>query len=490
MQIRLKGLFSVILFTICLLVAFWVGMSNVPNEGLSLLFLLPLAFAFTTVLFSKEYGYSKNSFGLALLYFSSAVRYVVTPVLIVAGQSTVSTILANNEDYRYAIFVELFELIVVMLAVKFIWPKHLEKKEQIKKEHSYDLNGTTFRLSWTGFAFVALMVVLVLFRGHLDNIISHLSTWFNRVDNKEDVFGYDMMAFNIVKTVAFLVIVSMMKRVYDKTNLKTMPVVISLAAGLMNTMFFEYRERTDLAVLVIASFFVLSYAFPKHKKALGVIFGIGGVVLVAMVFMEGSLSYEVGSSISTVNVADYSKVAELYTTGPSVIANARMNYAAMKSQMSLHTIAKDLIGCCDLFSTIPFLRFIPNAVADVNSSVEIYVASIDGLAYILPNHSLAALYVGNVLSWFLEPLIIIFNVLLLGWFERIMYKINDLVQVYSIYSIVTMVSVGIFCNNVELMLHSFSSLPLWLLIFSYVNSFGNNFNARKTDYKLKRAYDA
>ncbi|MBR2327687.1 MAG: hypothetical protein IKA51_03590 [Clostridia bacterium] len=479
MKIKIYGLGTIIPFILSTLISLFVGFSDVPNEGLSCLFLLPLTFAFTILFFSKEYSYCLHSFGLVILYATSFVRYIVTPILIVVSQSTVSTIMARDSDYMYAIFVEIFELIILMLTIKIVWPKHLAKKEQIKKKVNYDPSQVTFRLSWLGAIFAVLLIILIMFRGHWDNIVSNLSTWFTRVDNNDIVFGYDMMAFNIVKAIAFLIIVSLMKLMYNKTSFRILPVIISLAAAILNTMFFEYRERTDLAVLIIASFFVLRYAFPQSKKFFSVIFGVGGIVLVATVFMEGTLRYEVGSSLSSVNIADYSKMAELYTTGPSILANARMNFESVRSQVNFMTFAKDLVLSCDLFSTLPFLRFVLNAVSSGQSTGELYVASIGGLSYILPNHSLASLYVGDIICWIIEPLFIVFNIKLLAFFERCMYRINDLLQVYAIFSIVTMVAMGVFCNNVQLMLHSFSSLPLWLLIFSYINNLGNKIKLAK-----------
>ena len=482
MKIKVYGLGTLIPFVLCVFATAFVGFSNVPNRGLSCLFLLPLTFSITILLFSKEYAYRKESFGLTILYLSAIVRYIVTPVLIVLSQATVTTISAGEWDYAYAIFVEIFELIVVMFAVKYIWPKHLRAKEKIKLKSKYDPEKTTFRLTWTGFAFAMMLVALIVLRGHWNNIVSHLSTWFRRVDNREVVYNYDMMAFNIVKTVAFLIVVSAMKWIYNRTTLKTLPVMIALAAGLLNTMFFEFRERTDLAVLAIASFFVLSHAFPRSKKLFKTIFGVGGVVAVAVVFLEGTFQYEVGTSVSTIAVSNYAKLAELYTTGPTILANAHKNFASVRSQVNFMTYAKDLVLSCDLFGTVPFLRFIYNAVSAGKGTVELYVASIGGRAYIIPNHSLAALYVGDVLCWILEPIFIILNIKLLGWFERCMYRINDLLQVYAIFSIVTMVAMGIFCNNFQLMLHSFSSLPLWLLIFSYINNLGNKIKILKSHY--------
>lgn len=459
--------------SICILIAIYVGASNVPNQGLSLLFLLPLTFAITVLLFYKEYSYCRHSFGLIILYVSAIVRYLITPLLIVISQSTISTIQANDSDFFYAIIVEVFELLGTMFIIKLVWPKHLKKREQTMAICNYDPDCISFRLSWTGFIFVILLIGLVVMRGHLNNIISHLSTWGTRINNREDLYNYDLMAFNVIKTVIFLLFISIAKTVYDQTSLKWLSFVIAVIAGLFNTMLYVYNERTDLAVLIISSFFVLRYAFPKNKKMLGATFGVGGILLVAMVFMEGTLHYEIGSSVTTVDTADYSKIAELYTTGPSIIANAHMNYQYMRSQVSFMSFAKELVKSFDWFSTLPFLRFVLNAVRGGKYSVEIYMSSIGGLSYIIPNHSLASLYVGDVLCWLVEPLLILLNIKLLGWFERSMFKINDLMQVYAVFSIVTMVAMGVFCNNFALMLHSFSSLPIWLFVFSYVNNLGN-----------------
>lgn len=464
-------------------VSLFIACCDMPNKGLVILFMLPLSFSISILLFGREYAYMKESFGLSVIYISAAVRYIATPFLIAVSHSVVDTISANESDYLYAVIVEIIELFLVMLTIRYTWPKHLQKQERIKQQFQFDFERVGFRLSWIGLLFVVAMVALVVMRGHLYNILAHLSTWGNRVNNKEDLYNYDLMAFNIVKTVIFLLIISVAKKVYDRTSLKGLSLLIAIIAGLFNTMLYVYNERTDLAILIIASFFVLRYAFPKNRKMLGVVFGVGGVLLVAMVFMEGTLNYEIGSSISTVNISDYSKIAELYTTGPSVIANAHMNYQYMRSQVNFMSFAKELVKSFDFFSTLPFLRFILNAVSNGRYSVEIYISSIGGLSYIIPNHSLAALYAGDILCWLLEPLLIILNIKLLGWFERTMFKINDLMQVYAVFSIVTMVAMGVFCNNFTLMLHSFSSLSLWLLVFSYINNLGN------TKFKLKTEWN-
>lgn len=476
---NITGFFgSVICVFICLCAAVYVGLGDVTQDGLGMLFLLPLCFSLTIFVFWTEYYYCANSFGLVILYASSFVRYVISPVLIVASNSVVSTIKARASDYHYAIFVEIFELFVVMIAIRLIWPHHLRKKQKVM-ETAFGDESISFRLTWTGFVFIIALVALVILRGHWGNIISHLSTWLVRVDNREDLFSYDMMAFDIIKTTIFILVVAAMKRIYDRTSFKVFPFIIAVVAGLANTMVYIYDERTDLAVLIITSFYVLKYAFPKKKKFLNAVFGVGGIVLVAMVFMEGSMQYVVGNSISSVSLSNYSQMAQLYTTGPSVIANAHMNYDSIKSKMDFMTYAKDAVSSCDLFTTVPFLRFVWNWVKDGSSTVELYISSIGGLSYIIPNANLASLYVGDVLGWILEVFFIYWNIKLLGFFERIMSKFGSLLQVYAGISIVTMVAMGIFGNNFQLMLHSFSSLPLWLLIFSYINEWGGKIKLRK-----------
>ena len=131
MRIRKPSVIASVCAILCILISLYLGVCNVPNRGLSLLFLLPMTFGLTILFFYREYTYCRHSFGLLILYASSVIRYIVTPILIVLSQSTVQTIHANEQDYMYAVIVEIFELIVVMIAIHYIWPKHLQKEKQI-----------------------------------------------------------------------------------------------------------------------------------------------------------------------------------------------------------------------------------------------------------------------------------------------------------------------------------------------------------------------
>lgn len=447
----------------------------VVREGLEFLALLPMAFGVSFLLFRREYCYCKGSYGLGLLYTIMAVRYFVTPILIAASGSTVATISAYREDYATAVMVELFELFAVMLAIRVIWPKHIRKKSQLS---SYDKRETTFKLTWTGWIFMAMLLALLVLRGHWSNVFEHLSTWFEHEGNNEELYNYDMMAFNMLKVGGFLFIVSLMKSWYNRTDFKFLPVIIALAAGLGNTYYFNYVERTDLFILFLATFFVLAKAFPNSKKAFALIFGFGGILFGFFIFAEGTLHYSAGSSLGSVQLANYSKMAELYTSGPSVLANAHMSYDRIKEEMNFMTYAKDIVSSFDFLYTVPFFRVISNLVKTGHSTTELYVRSLNGLAYILPNYSTSCLYVGNVLGWILEIVFIAATIKLISVCELNMAKQNDLLREYAMVNIVTMFSMGIFCNNFHLMLFASTGLPFWLLAFSYINDFGERFKIK------------
>ena len=460
-----------IILLIFVVIGIYVASSPMPQEGLELLWVLPVLLGIAQFVFWKEVLYASNSFALIILYATAVVRYVGTPLLIAVSGSLVPTINAGAGDYRVAIAIQAYELMLLGPIIRVVWPTHIRKLNTILNTNE-DRVGASFHLTWTGGLFVVFLLMLLFGRGHINNVISHLSTWFYRVNNKDILYNYDMIAFNLLKTVLFLLLISLIKKWYDRSRYKFLPFIFALVIGLLNTMLYQYTERTDLFVLVFSTFYVLRFAFPKNTKFLTALFGVGGVLLVALIFMEGSMQYTFGSSVQSVDLSNYEKMAQLYTTGPSILANAHMNYVVTRSEVNLLTIGKDFVSSFEFLSMLPFLRFMGKTVSSGLTTVELYVGSIGGLSYILPNYSLACLYVSDIFGWLLEAIFIVLTVKLAGHFERSFYKYHNLAQIYAVINIVTMVSMGIFCNNFQLMIHGITSLPFWLYIFAFVNELG------------------
>lgn len=466
-----------IILLICFAIGIYVASTPMPQDGLELLWVLPILMGLIQFIFWKEVLYARHSFALIILYATAVVRYVMTPVLIAVSGALIPTINASAGDYRAAIAIQVYELLLLGPIIRVVWPTHIRKINTIMGSNE-EKDDAGFRLTWTGGLFVVFLLALLFGRGHLNNVISHLSTWFYRVNNKDILYNYDMIAFNLLKTVLFLLLISLIKKWYDKSKYKFLPFIFGLIIGLLNTMLYQYTERTDLFVLVFSTFYVLRFAFPKNTKFLTALFGVGGVLLVALIFMEGSMQYTLGSSVRSIDLSNYEKMAQLYTTGPSILANAHMNYTTTRSQVNLLTIGKDFVSSFEFLSMLPFFRFLGNSVNAGFTTVELYVGSIGGLSYILPNYSLSCLYASDIFGWLIEAIFIVVTIKLAGHFERSIYKYHNLAQIYAVINIVTMVSMGIFCNNFQLMIHGITSLPFWLYIFAFVNELGTRVRLR------------
>ena len=119
--------------------------------------------------------------------------------------------------------------------------------------------------------------------------------------------------------------------------------LLAMATGICMTMFYMYDQRTALAQLVISSMVVILAFFPNRNKITLTIFGFGGAVLVGLVFATGSMGYEVGKSNEGM-LAELSKMAELYVSGPSMVAITQQEYSWVRGNMSFMTYISDFIN--------------------------------------------------------------------------------------------------------------------------------------------------
>lgn len=467
-----------VLIVLTLAITFYVALAPVVTSGLELLFLLPLTLASCLLFFKREFSYSKTSLGLTILYSTILVRYLVTPLLMSVSQQVVDSITAGASDYRFALFVQVYELYVVMFCVKFIWPKHHYKKNILKRNINF--SNYSFRFSKLGFLLFLALVFLLFGRGHWGNILSHLSTWFHRDVNSDVLYTNDLIAFDVIKVVLFVLIVTFAKKMYIKTSLKKLSILIAILGGILNTMYYLYSARTDLLMLFILSLIVLKYTFPQSKQFFYFLFGLGGVSFVVLVFLEGTMHYEVGSSIGSIQLGEFAKMAQLYTTGPSIVANAHMNYEIVSSRMDGLTYIKDLNTAFSFLSVIPFFRFIGDAASSGFSTIELYVQSLGGLAYIIPNYSLVSLYFGQIAGFLFHILVVFYTIKLIAFIERNLIKYTDLLYLYANFYIVVMFSMGIFVNNFILMFHSATNIPIWLLLFAIANKWGRSLSFKNS----------
>ena len=450
--------------------------STTVREGLELLFVLPMAFVITRGMFSRAYSYWKDNVALAIIFASIYVRYLATPVLMTLSHSSLSTVYPSVSSYRMALLIQVFELFATIMVIDLVWTRHLKKKAQtpqpvdIPKE-----TATDFRLSLFGFLFVAALIMLVVARGHISNVFSHYSTWWYISEETSDLMSYDLMAIDVAKSVIAITIISVLARAYHKSGSKFMRGIyflLALAIGLFITMFYQYTLRTALAQAILSSMIMLIAFFPQKKKTLLIVFGIGGMAFLMYTFATGSMQYEIGGSNNNM-LEKMARMGELYVSGPSMVAITQERYGWVRENMTIATYFSDIINTTHIFGLFPFLRGITGLVAGVPTSNQLFVDSLGGLTYILPNYSFWTYYATSVFGWIMEIVSIIVTVKLICFIDVKKSKFNDGGYTYAMAYTETLLGQVIFVNNSFLLWHAFTNMPFWLLVFCYINWLGN-----------------
>ncbi len=443
------------------------------KEGLELLFLLPLTFAICSFLFSRAFSYWRDNVAFVIIFATIVVRYLATPVLMTFSGTALTTVSPSPGYYRLAIFIQIFELFAALAIIDYVWTRH-KIKLALNKEFILT-KQVDFKLTWPGALFLMALTGLVLVRGHLPELMERYSTWWHISEDFSAIYYYDYILVEIVKSVVGVVLISFFARCFHKTTAKLgrfVYYILATATALCMTMFYMYDQRTALVQLVISSMIMLLAFFPKQKKLSFAIFGIGGAILVTFVFATGSMGYEVGGTNEGM-LAELSQMAELYVSGPSMVAITQQEYSFVRANMSFMTYFSDFITTTHVFGMFPFLRGINNLVFNIPTTNILFVESLGGLTYILPNYSLWTYYVTDILGWLFEILSIYLVIRVICYVDTKKKTVGDAGYYYALAYVETLLGQAIFVNNTFLLWHAFTNLPLWLLVFAYVNNLGN-----------------
>lgn len=443
------------------------------TDGLELLFLLPAAFTVCSFAFYRVFSYMYDNLALAIIFATIFVRYLITPVLITVSKGALSTVYPTPNYYRLAICIQVFELFAVLIIVDKIWTKY-------KKKMNFFVNNASekvidFKLSWIGFLFLVALAVIVLRRGHLNDLINRYSTWWYISKDMSAIYYYDYIAVEIIKSVIGIVLISFFAKRYRRANfpfVRAIYFILAITVSLCMTMFYMYDSRTALAQLVLSSMAVMLGFFPERKKLLITVFVGGGGAFVAYVFASGSMRYEIGGENEGF-LSNLCKMSELYVSGPSMTAITQQNYDWVRQNMSIMTYVSDFVKTSHVFGMFPFLRGINNMVENIPTSNALFVESLGGLTYILPNYSLWTYYVTDIFGWLFEIASVYAVIRIICYVDKKKKNSADAFYYYALAYVEILLGQAIFVNNTFLLWHAFTNLPFWLLIFVLVNRFGN-----------------
>ncbi len=461
-RVNIFSIFWALVGVVCSGICF---ISEIRN-GWELLFLPPLVCGLSVFVFGRAYTYWKDNIAFVIIFLSIAVRYFATPVLMVLSGSHLFN--PTAESFRVASIVYCYEIIVLLFCIDYFWTKHKAKRHKVVCELKRE--RADFELSWAGWLFLMMLLALVVVRGHLGNVFSHLSTWWNRFENNDVLYTYDLVAVEVIKSALVLSLVSFFAKLYYKNNgfLKILFLVLALCVAVSNTMLYQYENRTSIIQLFLSTMYLFISFFPHKKKSIVPLFVIGGTVLVGIIFYEMNIS----TSSAKNSLTSISKSAELYVTGPSMVAKTRDTYYLVREDFGLRNIWADFVKGFHFFDMLPFLRPIYRTAVSIPRTNDLFVASLDGSTCICPNYTFATYYASSYFGWLLEAVFILLIIKLICFVDDKKSRINDACFNYGFVYFELLLAQAVFVNNFFLLWHAFTMMPAWLLIFAWVNRWG------------------
>lgn len=459
---------KILIICIGITITILVAKKPIVDEGLNILFLLPASLTIAIILFNKVFKYFFDSIGLAILYALLLLRYYITPLLTAMSGYTVFKSEISLQGYRYAIILMIIELFTILLTIKIIWKKKY-KKEVIKNNY--------FKLHWTGFLTLIVLVSILLLRGKLNNVFSHLSFFSSISVSYENLYTYDMQAFLTIKSFIFILIASWAGSRYQINKNKIKRIIyftIVVLAAFINAMIYDFSNRGTMVQIATSTIIVLYYYFSKKIKKVLPFVIIFGIWFVWYVFSFGTLANTVDNPFF--QKADYlsglAHVAELYSNGVSTMAYAYDIRNFVYENMTLLSYFSDFVNSLS-FITLPGFWIIHRIFKEIPSTLSLFGSTLNGRAYILPSAGIALYYGGLIFGVLVDIIFHILFIKMIYYFYKKRKTTNSIAYLY-LYSYCEMICGFAIMNSIFLIIGWLTDLPLLLYCIIKINSFGKN----------------
>lgn len=451
---------------------FIVLLSNCDIRGLEFLFLLPLSFAIACGYFGGFIAFCRQSIGMLVLFFIMLLRYVICPALICLSNSVVHGLNVSSGGFRWAILMMLIELWTVVFACNYFWPKAIMRNDALE----HHLGVKPYKLTWTGVLFLLAMAVLLLVRGHLPNVISHMSFWRTAATATDDLYTYDFDAVILIRTVISISLIAYLGKKAKKYKNDIVFFSFALVAAAVNVIFYKYDTRSTIVETAIATAFVLFYCFPKRRKTTLLIAAIALCLLIGENFLGGTVRVGYGHRTDREYVLQqFSMMTELYTNNVSTEGYAFDKSEWIKQGMSFGTFFSDFFNLLGITS-LPGLRFFRVLFSNIPTTFSLFMKSLSGKGYILSNAGWAYCYGGIIAGWLFDILIhvaIVWSIVFF-WMQRMKIRNEWTIYLCTYCEVICAVTI---MNNILIMVAELTALPIYLLCFKIVNDWGNYFNA-------------
>lgn len=353
---------SIVSLSTIVLLAFTVVIISQPVvvSGMECLFLLPLSYAICTFVFQSAILKTYRKFPFLCLYLVLFLRYVVTPLLMSTNQ-TCEFMNCDKETYIFAIIVMIVELFTIFIATNhFCRNSNYQDDEKLEGELSLEKERYYAPLSFIGIFVIVALVGLVLIRGHLQNVIEHLSIFNTQNYSDDELFNYDFDVVIAIKTVVALQIIMLGYRISRRSNGKILFVLLSVGGALLNIFIYDSTARSNLLCTAFATVLLLSRLYPQYRKpiALSVIGGV--IILIFGMVLNSNFWWAQGDAHNIVSGYGLKRLTltfEAYTNNVSTIAWGFSNYQNARHIIGLDNYFAEFFGNFGFFAW-PGLRTI------------------------------------------------------------------------------------------------------------------------------------
>lgn len=307
--------FIIFVFIFCIVSTFYI-LYNTNHSGYEPLFLLPLSFGCSFVLFLSPIIYRKNNIFLFIFSIVAFLRLVILPLLIVytgyyGGRSPVPPL---PSSYSKGIYLMTYEMIIVSALIYFLFRNlNLKKQDhQLNKQIKLPNNIIIYLL------FIVFTLCLLALNPNSINFFAFLSPTEHTLKIGEGSTLQTVTFYLLLtsKYLVFLMFMAYFRKKYLSTSNKIY-IILSFIIVLLNISIIFGQNRADFIVPALASLILFYKMYPKYGRMATV------VIIVGMVFITSFISEERGTVTRTHGqnpLVDTADVLQTYLGGPYNVA--------------------------------------------------------------------------------------------------------------------------------------------------------------------------
>lgn len=428
-----------------------------PNQpGTSFYFTLPLSFFICLLVFKEIIPYHEGGYALKVFYFFCAVRYVFLPFFTCRVGHFASS--WSPQAYKYAIFIQIIELITSFIVIKFSY-----RKQFLKISTSVAQKSSSFYedLTFGGLLVIIVALALIAIRGTSSLVAGMRFFVISDKIDAEVYYGYDRwMAQTMQAFFAVVVTCHFQKRNVKKQSFWNL--VLPMVVCLLSCTVVFGNNRMMVFYFAFSGLSILSVSFPKYKRGFSVVILVALAIVMFSFTMTKQYNVNVsqGDSFDAGN-DDIAAHLSTYVSSTEAIAKVYDLYAVTGDRMEFLTLFADIYDKTTIFD-LPFIH--SKTLESITPSYRLAMTGWE----VVPAAGQALYYGGYTLGWLIEIFCFWIVITLLIKCE-IHSKLEVNLADRYLYTWVSVVFAMVMCYHYGIMYNAISYIPFFLWIALKIN---------------------